>query len=200
MERVTKADLRREMRRRLGEISATRAEKSRAIVAAITSHPLWKGVNTVALFSSLSSEPDLSGLWGRGSRRFCYPRIEIDHMEFFEVLAVSELVRGSRILNLLEPAPHSTRAVAPEEIDLILVPGLAFTRDGHRLGRGGGYYDRYLSRVPPSTVRLGVCFDCQIEASLPLDGHDQQVHAVVAENGFSGDAWHSGFSATNEHE
>ena len=163
-----------------------RAEKSRAIAAAISSHPAWNRANTIALFSSLPSEPDLTALWEKGRHRFCYPRIEIDHMQFCEVLSVNELGMGTRNLNILEPASHSTRVVAPEEIDLILVPGLAFTRDGQRLGRGGGYYDRYLGRLSASTVKLGVCFECQIEATLPLDEHDQQVHAVVTEKGFSG--------------
>jgi 5-formyltetrahydrofolate cyclo-ligase len=70
--------------------------------------------------------------------------------------------------------------VAPEEIDLILIPGLAFTRKGERLGRGGGYYDRFLARVGLRAVKLGICFKEQLLEELPIESHDARVDRVLA--------------------
>lgn len=62
--------------------------------------------------------------------------------------------------------------------DLIIVPGLAFDRHGRRLGRGGGYYDRFL-RSYPEAVRIGVAWDCQIMAQVPVSGWDRRMDAVL---------------------
>jgi 5-formyltetrahydrofolate cyclo-ligase len=63
------------------------------------------------------------------------------------------------------------------------VPGLAFTRKGLRLGRGGGYYDRYLAALPPTTLKIGVCFALQLVDAMPTEPHDQRMNAVVTEEG-----------------
>jgi 5-formyltetrahydrofolate cyclo-ligase len=190
---VTKIELRRQMRQRLGSSSEQAAEKSRAIVASITAHPAWARARVLALYSALPGEPDLEALWRPesgeripergGARRFCYPRTEAAGMAFFEVQSPDELIAAPWHPRIREPTFDPARLVPPEEIDLILVPGLAFTRDGQRLGRGGGYYDRYLASLPTAIMKLGVCFQCQLVESLPLEAHDQRVHAVVTEDG-----------------
>ncbi len=69
--------------------------------------------------------------------------------------------------------------LAPD--DLLLLPGVAFTRSGARLGRGGGHYDRLLRAIPAAA--FGLAFELQIESALPLEPHDQRVRAVVTERG-----------------
>ena len=83
--------------------------------------------------------------------------------------------------NLMEPDPEHCTVVAPAEIDLLLVPGLAFSRAGGRLGRGGGFYDRFLSEVHPRAVKLGVCFHVQLFPELPLEAHDCAMDQIVTE-------------------
>jgi 5-formyltetrahydrofolate cyclo-ligase len=193
---VTKLELRRQMRALLAASSAHAAEKSRAIVDAIVAHPAWDQVRVLSLYSALPGEPDLEALWKadtgdrrpeRGMRRrFCYPRIDAGSMSFFEVRSLGELVPAPWHSRILEPRFDPARLVEPKEIDLILVPGLAFTRDGLRLGRGGGFYDRCLAGLPAHAMKLGVCFQCQLVESLPLEAHDQRLHAVVTENGVTG--------------
>jgi 5-formyltetrahydrofolate cyclo-ligase len=65
-------------------------------------------------------------------------------------------------------------------IDVVLVPGVAFDRTGGRLGRGGGFYDRYLTAVAVER-RVGVCFGCQVVELVPTAGHDARVGVVVSE-------------------
>jgi 5-formyltetrahydrofolate cyclo-ligase len=181
---MTKAELRREMRLRLQTLGADRLEKSRAICAAISAHPCFVEGQRVALFSSLPSEPDLSALWERGERGFCYPRVTQETMEFVEITKPDDLVPTAWNPWIREPAMTAASIVDPGEIKLILVPGLAFTRTGLRLGRGGGFYDRYLSQLPAQTVKLGVCFEMQIVETLPAEPHDHCLDMIVTENGF----------------
>ncbi len=70
-----------------------------------------------------------------------------------------------------------------EDLDAVLVPGLAFDLNGRRLGRGGGHYDRFLVRLRPDCLRVGVCFEGQIVDTVPADPWDQPVDAVVTEAG-----------------
>lgn len=87
----------------------------------------------------------------------------------------------------LPPSASFSQFFPPETFDLILVPGLAFTPNLSRLGRGAGYYDRWLdtgSRGSQATVRpfrLGVCFDTQIAQFLPTEPHDVQMDAIATE-------------------
>ena len=180
---MTKDELRREMRRRLRTLGDTRAEKSRAIVETVAAHPDFLRSDRVALFAPLPSEPDIEGLWAKGARGFCYPRVTGETIEFVNVPKLAALTPAAWNPTVREPAFEDARIISPDEIELILVPGLAFTRDGQRLGRGGGFYDRFLSRLPGSTCKLGVCFDQQIVASLPAEAHDQLVDAVATESG-----------------
>lgn len=180
---MTKAELRREMRTRLKTLGPDRAEKSQAICAAIAAHPAFTSGHRVALFSSLPSEPDLASLWEYGPRKFCYPRVTQEQIEYVEIAAPDDLIPAAWNPWVREPAAAAA-IIAPAEIELILVPGLAFTSDGWRLGRGGGFYDRFLERLPAGTVKLGVCFDLQIVETLPAEAHDQRLDGIVTESGF----------------
>jgi 5-formyltetrahydrofolate cyclo-ligase len=81
---------------------------------------------------------------------------------------------------ILEPDPAATRAVAPSEIDCVIVPGLAFDREGYRLGRGKGYYDRFLAGLGPRAARIALAFDRQITDRVPREPHDQKVDLVLS--------------------
>jgi 5-formyltetrahydrofolate cyclo-ligase len=182
---VTKLEFRREMRALLRTLGPERAGKSQAIVAAIAAHPAFTTRARIALFSPLPDEPDIAGLWKFGGRIFCYPRVRDAQMDLVDVPHIQNLTPSAWHPQIHEPANPEARIIAPADIGLILVPGLAFTRNGQRLGRGGGFYDRYLALLPPHTVRLGVCFAAQLVESLPAEAHDQRVNAVVTELGMA---------------
>ena len=72
--------------------------------------------------------------------------------------------------------------MAPEDVGVWIVPGLAFTRDGRRLGYGGGWYDRYLAMAAQDALAIGVAYPFQMLDDLPTDEHDRRVaHVVTAE-------------------
>lgn len=159
-----------------------RGEKSARLCDAIANTEAWRNARTVIFFAPQFREPDVEMLWNHAAgRTIGYPRVEDDRLGLYGVASPFELQPGQ--WGLREPAADPARAVAPDSIDLILVPGIAFTRAGARLGRGGGYYDRLLSALPPGACKIGVCFDAQILPDLPILSHDQHVDFVATESG-----------------
>lgn len=79
-----------------------------------------------------------------------------------------------------QPKRLYLRRVSSEDIDLVIVPGLAFDKQGHRLGRGGGYYDKFLAGLSANTACIGLAFDFQVLKSLPFLSHDISVDNVVS--------------------
>jgi len=89
----------------------------------------------------------------------------------------AELIPGA--FGVWEPVPSARRPVRVDDIDLVLVPGLAFDRRGHRLGHGEGYFDRFLSRVPSTTPTIGLAFRFQLLDHLPTTAHDHAVQTIL---------------------
>ncbi len=79
------------------------------------------------------------------------------------------------------PQPAAGRRIRPSELDLILVPGIGFDRKGGRLGRGGGYFDRFLEKAPKKIPRVGLAFRFQVVEKLPWEPHDEPVSRVITE-------------------
>jgi len=75
--------------------------------------------------------------------------------------------------------PVTKKVISLSKLDVVVVPGVAFDDRGNRLGRGKGYYDRFLTRLPQKTYRVGLAFDFQILPSIPLSRHDTGVDKVV---------------------
>jgi 5-formyltetrahydrofolate cyclo-ligase len=175
----SKADVRK-LIRTLPPMSAhARAESSRSICELIRADTGWRAGRMIAFFAPQSREPDIELLWANlGARAVCYPRVQEDALRFFRVSDPALLVVGR--WQLREPAADAVAAVDAGEIDLILVPGVAFTEDGFRVGRGGGYYDRCLAQPGLHARKLGVCFARQLVPTVPLEPHDQRVDRVIA--------------------
>ena len=89
----------------------------------------------------------------------------------------TELRRSA--FGVLEPVPGARRPVRAREIDLALVPGVAFDRRGHRVGHGHGYFDRFLARLPKTTPTVGLAFQFQLLDRLPTAAHDYAVQTVL---------------------
>jgi 5-formyltetrahydrofolate cyclo-ligase len=176
---MKKTQLRAQMRDILTLPPDLRGEKSRVISERIVAHPAWKNARTVALFAPQAREPDVELLWSyAGGRRFAYPRIAGEVVELYAVDSLFDLQPAQ--WGIREPSASSVTRVRPDEIDLILVPGVAFTRSGQRCGRGGGFYDRLLATLPAAATKLGVCFAEQIVDELPTEPHDMMVDEVIS--------------------
>lgn len=152
---------------------------SAALVAALRAWPRYREAQSVAVFLGFGSEPDLSALHDDGPR-FCAPRVQGGR----EAITLHEL--GGPLerhpMGMDEPAADARR-VAPDELDLILVPGLAFDAAGTRLGYGAGLYDRLLAELEPATPRIGVGHPSLLVETLPREPHDVPVTHLLLPGG-----------------
>jgi 5-formyltetrahydrofolate cyclo-ligase len=140
----------------------------------------------VALYSPIDSEVDTHAILAHAlasKKAVFFPRIASDSSGwFFQVGTETDLRAGRFGIN--EPAgdlPLPVQAQDGAEHTLIFVPGLAFDIDGHRLGRGGGAYDRMLAALKREAIFVGLAFELQIVERLPTDEWDQKIHYVITE-------------------
>lgn len=164
-------------RRRL--TPAQRAEASAAIVDRLLRQPELQRPGHVLLYAAMSEEADLARVVGplreRGVRTL-FPRVRGDQLELVAASDLLTLQLGYR--GVREP---SGPRIATEVVDVAVVPGVAFDPHGGRLGHGGGHYDRLLARLPEDTLRVGVCFACQVVPRVPRAAHDEPVDVVITE-------------------
>jgi 5-formyltetrahydrofolate cyclo-ligase len=178
-QREVKRALRSELiahRARLG--GDERAARSREIAARILEVPAFREATLVALYAALGTEVDPGEIARRV--RVAFPRVVPggDRRLAFALCAPEALVRGP--LGAAEP-PAGALAVDPRELACVVMPGVAFSEDGVRLGRGGGYYDATLRELRGVT-RIGLAFDAQLVPTLPREPHDATMDAVVTES------------------
>ncbi len=182
-----KAGLRTRMKAVLNSISvADHAANSMRACQRIAATDAWQQARTVLFFAPLPFEIDLTTLAGRGARegkRVCVPRVDWETRTMHPALAMDwrkDLLPDRH--GLLNPRPDAP-AVALAELDLVLVPGLAFEPSGARLGRGGGFYDRLLADATLEATTIGVCFGVQVlgEGEIPVGPLDRRVQSVVTE-------------------
>lgn len=128
--------------------------RSAAIVDRLDAMPQLAAARTVMLFDPVPGEPDVRALADRLRAR-------------------------GTVVVVPESHPSAGHPIAPTEVDVVVMPGLAFTREGLRLGQGGGWYDRFLAEVRPDCVVIGVCFDEQLVDDLPFEPHDVRATYVV---------------------
>jgi 5-formyltetrahydrofolate cyclo-ligase len=182
-QREAKRALRSELiarRARLGP--EEREEKSRAVAERIEEVVAFREARLVALYAALGTEVDPAEIARRALARgvrVAYPRVVAhgDRRLAFALCAPAQLVRGP--LGAAEP-PAAAPVVDPRELGCVVMPGVAFSEDGLRLGRGGGYYDATLHHLP-GVARVGLAFDVQLVPTLPREPHDAPMDAVVTD-------------------
>ncbi len=179
---AAKADLRQRLlagRMRLGPDQ--RAAAGRALRDAVLELPQVQMAGTVAAYVSVGTEPDTRGLvfalWKRGSY-VLLPLLRADgDLDWASYEGPDSLRPGPR--GLLEPSEPPRGRAAITSADLVLVPALAAAPDGMRLGRGGGSYDRVLSRVGADIPTIALLYDGELLAEVPSGPHDQRVRLIA---------------------
>jgi 5-formyltetrahydrofolate cyclo-ligase len=108
---------------------------------------------------------------------------EHGELELFRLESMDELELG--MYRILEPKPElrdlREKQLAPEQLDLVLVPGVAFDRRGGRTGHGKGYYDKLLQHARPDAPLVGLAFECQLFPEIPMHDHDIFMDKVITE-------------------
>ncbi|MBM6617254.1 5-formyltetrahydrofolate cyclo-ligase [Bacillus suaedaesalsae] len=142
----------------------------------------WTEANVIGITISRGTEIETKGIiekaWEQGKKVAipkCFP--EDKSMTFYIFSDFSQLEEV--YFGLQEPIPSETIAVNSTDIDLLIVPGVAFTENGYRIGYGGGYYDRFLSHYGGTTFSL--LLECQLVPALPIEDHDIPVQQLITE-------------------
>lgn len=161
---------------------------SRRIVGAFMALPAYAAAKTVMWYVDAGSEVRTRHVLPealRGGKRIVVPYciVETNQLDLFLLEDMAELAEGAH--KILEPRGDLRslpgKRVAPEELDLVMVPGVAFDPRGGRMGQGKGYYDRLLARVRPDAPLAALAFDCQVFPEIPVAGHDVYMDLVLTE-------------------
>jgi 5-formyltetrahydrofolate cyclo-ligase len=175
-----KALLRTMMRQRLKTSTATERETASTTLRELArSLPRWESARVIGLFYPLPQEPDLLDLLSEKSKRFVFPCVNETGLAWRAASDTSDFESRISIGNNRLLEPRATENVELREVDLLFVPGMAFTTKGERLGRGGGYYDRALSLLRADAESVGVCFQFQLVDVIPMEPHDLRVGRVL---------------------
>ncbi len=180
-----KSDLRDRMRKVLADLGPeSRHDASAAACVRLAALDAFRHASVVMLYMPLPTELDLTAAAIRCYRQgqtVCVPRVDWRRRDMVpveissfddEVMEVDD--HGLRM-------PRGGRPLVPHLIDLVIVPGLAFDTTGNRLGRGGGFYDRFLRRLRRSATTVGLAFDAQVVDTVPADDHDFGMDVVVTD-------------------
>ena len=159
-----------------------RRRKSEVIWRKLARLAVFRRARTVLCYVALPYEVDTWSFLQRmleSGKRVVVPRVAGRRLALSQVRDLTrDLAPGA--FGVWEPKPAITRPVPRKALDVALVPGLAFDRRGHRLGHGGGYFDRLLASLPPTTTTVGLCFRFQLLDRLPISSHDHAVQTVLA--------------------
>jgi len=181
---MEKKEARREIRRRIEALTpAERAAKSEAVRARLLSLPEMTEARTVMAFLAMPDEldtrPMIEAMIAAGKRVYA-PRTVASERRMIplRIAGFRKLRKGA--YGIAEPDADET--CPAEDIDFIVVPGRAFDRRGNRLGRGAGFYDRFMTQQGFRAVTCGIAFACQLLPSVPRKSHDLPVRIVVTED------------------
>ena len=177
-----KKALRRAMLDRQRALSESeRAAMTASLTKGLLQFPAYPKARKIMAYLSLPGEADLDDFLraalAEGKEIYvpvCLPDFQ---MEAGRLSDMAHFAKGPHGLRDLPPGHETAR---PEELDLLLVPAVAVDISGHRLGRGAGYYDRFLSRVSQEK-RVAVVWDFQLTEAVPAEAHDLSVGAVITE-------------------
>lgn len=174
---MEKRNLRKIVRARVASLSAVEKEqKSTMLALAILLHPAVREARVVALFSPLPDEPQIGEIVATiaAGRTVVLPRVEGDVMRFYP-FSPATLAEGA--YGIMEP--QGGEPFPCSEIDVMVVPGVAFTTAGARMGRGKGFYDKYMSQPGFVARKIGVCYAEQLSDTLPVEPYDIMVDEVI---------------------
>ena len=179
-----KAALRRLMREMRAAIPPERRrDQARLVEDNVLGLDAVRRARTVLVFYSFGTEIPTAGMIERlsaGGVRVLLPFLDDERQ-----MEAAELGPGEAPVPTSYGPKEPPRRVAvdPGEVDVVIAPGLAFDRRGHRLGYGRGHYDRYLARLGPGSVRVGISFSAQVVEEVPADEGDERVDLLVTEAG-----------------
>lgn len=178
---VKKETLRSHMKSLASHVDKPLFEKENSLLLEqLSTHPAWKEAKTTLLYAPLQEEPNLLPLLKEENRvhhRFLFPRIDQDNLLLYEWQPHALWKTGP--FGLREPDPQTWPLIQLHEVDLAIIPGLAFDKKGGRLGHGRGFFDRLLSQPKCRATKLGIAWSWQMLEEIPQEHFDVRMDIVV---------------------
>jgi 5-formyltetrahydrofolate cyclo-ligase len=181
----------KELRKKVQELRDAIDPERRKLLSARVADNLWSvpeftAAESILFFISFRSEVDTVPMIRRAldeGKVVCVPCTD-DGDKSMVASRILDLGADLELGNydIPEPKEECLRPIAAEEIDVVLMPGVAFDLSGGRLGYGGGYYDRFLEKCGPRCALIAVAFEIQIIEHVPCADHDHHIHKVVTES------------------
>jgi 5-formyltetrahydrofolate cyclo-ligase len=165
-----------EMRNRLNYPEI--AKRSKTIQEFVIKSKEFEPAKVVGTYYALGSEVTTELIIKRAKilgKKIALPRVEEDKITFYKLSSMKSLIRSR--FGILEPSPYEQMS----DIDILIVPGIAFDKKGNRLGYGMGFYDRLLSCK--RTFSIGLAYSFQLLENLPHDKYDKRLDAIASEDG-----------------
>ena len=160
-----------------------RERRSRDVKEKLLSLGIYKKAKTILFYASREDEVDTFSIMRealKASKRVLLPRIEGEDLRIYEIKNLDrDLEKG--VYDIFQPKKNRPPVENLKEIEVVVVPGLAFDREKNRLGRGKGYYDRFLKRLPPDTLKIGICFSFQLLDCLPHTSDDFKLDKIITD-------------------
>jgi 5-formyltetrahydrofolate cyclo-ligase len=176
-------ELKSNLRRQLKGITPNSAASAR-ICDHLQRWPQWNKAGVILGFMALGSEPDilpaLRQAFDRGAK-IAFPIVDGNAIRVGVVTSLSDEHFTVDLMGV--KIPSAWTPIDADTIDVVLVPGIAFDKEGGRLGRGGGYYDRFLARIGSSAQTVGVTDARRIVQSVPMEPHDYRIKWLVSDAG-----------------
>ncbi len=178
---MDKKELRKQIKDRKRQFSqAQLGELSLAVLARLGENEHFRQAHTLLLYCSLPDEVDthrlIEQLSGEGRRVLLPVVVDDENMILREYTGPQDLCEGA--FHIMEPRGKEFPEEDYSQIEVAVVPGMSFDSLGNRLGRGKGYYDRFL-RLVPHTYKIGVCFDFQKVEQVPAEMTDVKMDEVI---------------------
>ncbi|WP_227934981.1 5-formyltetrahydrofolate cyclo-ligase [Alkalihalobacillus deserti] len=160
-------------------------EESKQIAQHLFDSPYWNGAQVIALTIPRDQEVDTYEIIKKGwkeNKKIAVPRADFKtkKMTFYELTSFDQLEQSA--FRMKEPKETLCRIISKGEMELVIVPGVAFDKRGYRLGYGGGFYDRFLPHIKAPTIALA--FSCQLVKEVPVDIHDWKIDHIISPTGF----------------
>ncbi len=186
MSETSKSALRRELRQKLADMTeAQRHSKSAAACSLIAATPEFQAARTIMLYLHTPTEVDTAPLalraWQEG-KEVLVPKVSWDQRRMLPV-EISSLQTGMTTTGSGVREPIAGKPVPVDFIDFVIVPGLGFSNNGYRIGRGMGFYDRFLAQPEFIGVSCGLAFEEQIVPDLPILDHDMPLGMLATDGG-----------------
>lgn len=178
---MDKAEIRKTIRDRKRQYSSSQLEElSLSVLSRLNQEPHLHDAHTVLLYYSLPDEVNthdyIDQLVAAGKRVLLPVVVDQENMIIREYSGQQDLREGA--FHILEPIGKLFPPERYPEIELAIIPGMSFDKKGNRLGRGKGYYDRFLALIPRA-YKIGICFDFQKEDWIPTEPTDVRMNQVI---------------------